>query len=470
MPSQFGGVEVEPTQGSQFGGIPVAPPSPPKESYLGGLYASTLAPLAQAARHPIDTGIGLAKAVIGTEDLDQIAKAVKSGNYADAALRVGKWAQEGPGGRMAHGIVDPVVSDLQQGNYAGAGGRATGAALTLGLPIAGELGGSAVAATAIDPVLDVASDALRTSAETGYSKVFAPTTKINKALTAKVVPELIDHRTIALSLKGLQSQAQAHIASVGSAIGDAWDNLPPGTTTELGPIYDHLQSAIDDTHSVPDASGKLVPKGPEAERAISNINKLQETLVDVSAPDPATGKLAIPSGTVRNLRQYFDDIAARAGRYGGKDLADQSAAEAHGLAADAIRSELAKDNPDIAALNKEYALWKNVNQVVSDTIARKTGQSTPLGVQIARAAGFAKGGPLGAEAMQYLTQIVRSPAWRTTSAVLKDRLADSIASGNGPQAEFYLNKIGGIGGIGQVATVASDRESPSPQPAAGAPQ
>ena len=133
----------------------IAGPDDKKESYLGGLYASTLGPLVQTVTHPIDTATGLAKAVIGTQDLDEIAKAVKAGNYKDAALRVGKWAQEGPGGRMAHGIVDPVVTDLQQGNYAGAGGRVTGAALTLGAPLLAETApvkavGSAIARGAPD--------------------------------------------------------------------------------------------------------------------------------------------------------------------------------------------------------------------------------------------------------------------------------------------------------------------------------
>jgi hypothetical protein len=269
-----------------------------------------------------------------------------------------------------------------------------------------------------------------------------------------------------MSLKGLQQQAAAHLSAVGSAIGNAWDNLPPDTTTRLEPIYDHLQSAVDNVHSVPDATGKLIPKGPEAERAIGNISKLQQTLVDVSQHDPATGELVIPSDKVRSLKQYFDDIAAKAGRYQGKDLSDQSAAEAHGLAADAIRSELAKDNPDIAALNKEYSFWKNVNQVVSDTVSRQQGQSKPLGVQLARAGGFVKGGPLGAEAMGALTEAVRSPAWRTVTSVMKDRLADAIAAGNSGAINFYTKKIGQALGAAAV----SGPEQQTPQLALGTTQ
>jgi hypothetical protein len=256
---------------------------------------------------------------------------------------------------------------------------------------------------------------------------------------------------------GLQAQTQAHIASVGQAIGDAWDNLPAGTATDFEPIYDRLQSAIDDVHSVPDSNGKPIPKGPEAERAISNISKLQQTLLDVAEPNPAGG-LQIPVDKVRQLRQYFDGIAAKAGRYTGKDLADASASEAHGLAADAIRENLASDHPDIAALNKEYSFWKGADQVVGDTIQRRQGQSVGLGRMLARGFGFAKGGVLGAEGMDLLTQAVRSPAWGTVSAVLKDRLADAIASGNGTTAQFYVQKIGKAAGL--AAVTGQEQQSP----------
>lgn len=136
-PPGFQPISIADAYSKQSGNSPDSP-----EGYLGGLYKSTVGPAVDLAKglatHPIDTVAGIGKAVIGTQDLDDIAKAVKDGNYKDAALRVGKWAQEGPGGRMAHGIVDPVVTDLQKGDYAGAAGRATGVVLTLGAPALAE--------------------------------------------------------------------------------------------------------------------------------------------------------------------------------------------------------------------------------------------------------------------------------------------------------------------------------------------
>lgn len=349
---------------------------------------------------------------------------------------------------LGHGLagVIPVIGPAAATAGDDIGGGKPGQGIGEAAGLIGSIAVPEMASHAVGAIPAASAEAgLRASSEAQYARVLAPTTKANKALTADVVPGLIDRGVTALTLKGLQKQAAAHISSIGAAIGDAWDNLPPDTVTKLEPIYDKLQSAIDDVHSVPDANGKMIPKGPEAERAIGNLTKLQQTLVDIAAPDPVTGDLTIPANKIRGVKQYFDDIAARAGRYSGTDLADQSMAEAHGLAADGIRKELASDHPDIAALNKEFSFWKNASQVVGDTIARKQGQSKPLGEQLARAGGFVKGGPLGAEAMGALTHAVRSPAWGTVSAVLKDNLADAIAAGNKASVEFYVRKIGQAG-------------------------
>jgi hypothetical protein len=394
--------------------------------------------------------------------MDQVQKAgdaVDKGHYAEGALRTVASAVPVIGPAAAN-----AVDEMAGGKPGEGAGHAVGLLASM---IAPEIAGRAAAALprAISAAAPGAEAALRSSAESQYARVLSPTTKANKFTTKAAVPELIDRGVTAGSLKGLQSQAQSHIAAVGQAIGDAWDNLPSGTKTDFEPIYDRLQSAVDDVHSIPDANGRPIPKGPEAERAIGNISKLQQTLLDVSEADPTTGKLQVPVEKVRALRQYFDTIAAKAGRYTGKDLADASASEAHGLAADAIRENLANDHPDIAALNKEYSFWKGIDQVVGDTIQRKQGQSKPLGQQLARGAGFIKGGILGAEAMDVLTQAVRSPAWGTVSAVLKSRLADAVASGNGAAAGFYAQKIAQAAAL----SATTDREQQTP-PLAGVPQ
>jgi hypothetical protein len=127
---------------------------PDKPGFFSGLKASTLDPLVKLfTTNPVDTAKNLAGTVIGKEDLDAIHDAVKKGDYGEAATRVGKWATEGPVGRMAHGIVDPIQVDLQNGNYSHAAGQAAGDALMLAIPEVGRFSGLTKAATAVDPTV-----------------------------------------------------------------------------------------------------------------------------------------------------------------------------------------------------------------------------------------------------------------------------------------------------------------------------
>jgi hypothetical protein len=165
--------------------------------------------------------------------------------------------------------------------------------------------------------------------------------------------------------------------------------------------------------------------------------------------DPKTGKISVPVDKIRNLRQYFDNIAAKSGRYQGQALADESVAEAHGMAADAMREELAKQFPSIDILNKEYHFWKDAAKVVGDTIQRREGQAKPLGRKIIGAAGAAtgfgvagvKGLALGKVAGDSFEALMTSPAWNTISAVWKDKLAQFLANENRGEAEFWIRKM-----------------------------
>jgi hypothetical protein len=248
-------------------------------------------------------------------------------------------------------------------------------------------------------------------------------------------------------MKGLQGKAAANVQKFGQAIGDEYDNLPAGTSIELAPVTQRLREAALERLTV-QAGGKAVPKGPHAAQALKNVDDLERTLAEIAERNPQTGALEVPVERLRQVRQYFDRIAAQSGRYEGKALADQNMAEAHGMAADAIREEFAKAFPSIAKLNKDYSFWKNVHKVVSDTIERRQGQAKPLGRKIAAAAGTVAGSQaggigavLGRAGMEQLEALTSGPAWGTVSAVLKDRLAKAIAAGNRREAEFQITKM-----------------------------
>lgn len=342
-------------------------------------------------------------------------------------------------GPAAAGIGEQAAEVDAEGNpVPGAIARAAGqAAGIVALPEVAKRGGGALGA---------AADMLKESAKREYAQVLGATTKGNKLRSERVVPELIERGETSTTLKGLSEKASTASEAAGQAISDAFDNLPAGSRVPLDPILGALEKGAQEKFLVPDAAGKMVPMSEEAARGVGNLESMFNSLQRIAETDPATGEMFLSAGSARRVRQYYDQVTKDAGGFEGKNLADKSVAGAHEMAADAIREELAKQYPDIAKLNKEYSFWKDVGRVVDDTMTRKQGQARGLGNKIAGAAGaaggFSTGGLTGAVvgkvALETLDGITRSPAWRTISAVSKDRLANALAKGNRGLAEHII--------------------------------
>lgn len=370
------------------------------------------------------------------------------------AGKAGKFVEQGAEFMIPGGIAAKAGKALDLGlagrmALEGAAAGGTTAVQTGGDPTATALGTVAGAAgPAVGEALPAAGKWLGDSAKAQYGRVLNPTTKANKFLAKQSVPRLLDEGVMARSMGTLKDKTSAQVAKYGEMIGDEWDKLPAGTTVDAEPVLQRIGQQATEAHTIAGPNGR-VPIGPEAERALANTKALGETLKAIATPNPETGVLEIPADKLRQVRQYFDTVAAKAGRYQGKDLADASAAEAHGMAADAIREQLAQKFPSIDAINQDYTFWKNVNKVVSDTVDRRTGQAKPLSQKMAGAAGavggFGGGGihgaVMGKAALETLATVTNSAAWGTVSAVMKDRLAKAIASGNRGEAEFLVAKI-----------------------------
>ena len=340
-------------------------------------------------------------------------------------------------GPMAAGIGD--LQTNEDGTLApGAVARAAGQTAALLAP---------EALRAAEPMRAPAADMLRESANRQYAQVLNATTKGNKLRSERVVPELIDRGVTSTTLKGLSEKSNTAAAAAGQAITDAFDNLPPNSRVGLGPVAAALEKGAQDAFTVENPqTGARVPMSGEASRGLQHIAEINKALEQIAETDPATGEMYLSAGNARRVRQFYDKVTKDAGGYEGKNLSDKSVAGAHEMAADAIREELAKEFPDIAKLNKEFSFWKDVSRVVDDTLIRKQGQAKGLGKKIAGAAGaaggFGTGGLTGAiigkVALEQLESMVSSPAWRTISAVAKDRIADALSKGNRGAAEHYI--------------------------------
>lgn len=277
------------------------------------------------------------------------------------------------------------------------------------------------------------------AAESQYERALAPTTKPNKVITKKIVPELLERGEYG-SLKSLQERAEKRASELRPQLDIAYGQVPASSTTGSGTkIVQDLE----------DLKSKYVVQGkPANSQAVNAISGVQDIVKQYGADiDPIS---------LRKLKGIFDDpVAAKAG-YAGADLSTRYTLKAQKAAANSIRDIMGKASPDIAALNKEITFWLNVQRVTSQSGLRQTGQAgglmKVLGPLAAGTAASLTGANFGARAglesgvgtaltiVAY--QAMRSPLWRTASAVLKDRFADALARGSVSDALALLSRFG----------------------------
>lgn len=219
--------------------------------------------------------------------------------------------------------------------------------------------------------------------------------------------------------------------------------IQPVATPPPGPIVERpltaTQPLIDDLERFKKGftTSRGVPASPNHEAAMNYIGQLQDVL-------RAHGD-HISYRDLNGLRRMYDEAVAARGGYSGRDLLSTMHASAEKQAANIFREELAKDHPDIAALNKEFSFWATVRNIGEHASLRKVGQQGGLGRTVTdpllAVAGFGVGGPVGAGISVALNEAIRSPLWRSWSAVQKAHLADALASGNARQAMATLGRF-----------------------------
>ena len=153
------------------------------------------------------------------------------------------------------------------------------------------------------------------------------------------------------------------------------------------------------------------------------------------------------------LRRLLDEsIDANKGFV--KEKITNFADKAEKIAANSIRRELAKKNPDLARLNAEYSLWTNTTKVVKSTLERRSTQTGGIGVIVARGIGASVGAGVGDSLGDRVTkgaigfflgkkaiEFFRSPAYRTLSAVQKNTIADLMVKGEFDKILFFISKF-----------------------------
>ncbi len=322
------------------------------------------------------------------------------------------------------------------------GGTPTTAGVSMGLSAAAPAVGAGLKAVQ-GPVVQ----ALETSAAKKVMQALGPTKERYKAIAERLTPEILRR-----GLRGSRETLQAKAAETLDDVGQQLDTVLATFGTQPvnpAPVTAALETAKDAFRTT-NAAGALVEFEP---RAIRQLDGLQKIVTDIG-PDATVDQLVAVRRAWDKVVDQAGGFAHRAGGAIGVPLKDQSEAWAKREATGAIRKLLATEVPDLAAINKEWAFWKNLDDVLTKTMQRTQPHGPGLLKQGAEAAGQVVGavsgsgvaGKLGgAWALGKLSKFAQStftsPRWRLASAQTKDALASAIASNDPQKIATALGKI-----------------------------
>jgi len=292
------------------------------------------------------------------------------------------------------------------------------------------------------------ADNLKGSAEKTMAQALGATKEIHKSTAAKIAPEML-RRGVGGSRPQMLAQAEAGLAKVGPQIAAAEQAaVKAGKMIPANTVRGELQFAKEG-FMVPTAEGVMVAV-PGSEAVIKRLDRMDQFVSSLGE--------SIPFDKANQIKRAWDRIVSKSGLYGPKATAsatDNAAAWATREGASAFRKLLNEASPDLAALNKEYAFWKGLKDVVGATVERTQAQSgglvSGIGGVTGAAAGLASGDSLGdslTKALAYgvagrqVIQLLQSPTWRTkVSAQLKFKLSEALASGKAEQIQKTARHI-----------------------------
>lgn len=480
---------------------PTEPTAAPKEK--PGFIARTSESFG-TSQHPVDQLIGELKR-LKEHPVDTLWETVKAPVIGLRDLTYGlvthpiDTVQSVTGGRE-------FAADVEAGNYKGALGTLAGKALQVGTAKIAPAEGAATSVEEMslrnlpkEPgvVATKVADKLATSAETQYQKALNPTKERTKFIAQKRTGEMLDRGITAKSPSEMAQTAGDNARTATKSLNDLYESFPADRKSPTAPMIkalDDYKTQFQDRIPVSeqefrDALAKNKGEAPPdivkgEDGSLTRVVNLDPHAVQAAESLQATIKQygdSITPASMRKARQVFDESVARAGGYEGRSLAEGSLVDARKEAATAIREQLAKDNPELAPLNAEVNFWLDVQRIAKETAKRRVGQQGGLTVEMAKRSaqvagagvGYQVGGPFGAAVGGYLAgdlaaklaRVTQSTQWRTVSAVAKNNLAKSLASGNFREASFHLSSMERQLGIPAATAATSEAaKEANPQP------
>lgn len=395
-------------------------------------------------------------------------------------------ALKGIGGKLARVGAEAtrggVVAGIQSGGDPAS--IATGAAM----------GGAGGAAGELLPGL---SKVIGDKSTRMYERALEPTTKANKVIARKVVPELISRRLSAWTHAGLVDKVEQGLnkatADLDEAIQQAAEesrmthyptgksmdvNVPgkgtppttpsnPGTAIALRPtavsrptgnvgprlpntpippsagastgterVLDTVQGRIPTdriVRALGDYANSFVVDGVPINRTAYIQAKKVQSLIKQLGPNVSYESL------LKTRRILDDAVSATKGFQLQPNSSSLVASQKEG--ANAIRRELSSQFPNLDRVNAEYSFWKATSGLLKDSTLRGVGSPPGLLERVVPAEVFIHGAPMKAMMVRGLFKLSHSTGFKTVSSIQLDKLSKLLMSDNTAEAVKFMGQL-----------------------------
>jgi hypothetical protein len=286
-------------------------------------------------------------------------------------------------------------------------------------------------------------------AKSQYGKVLHPLGRKAKEVAEEHLEDIVEsgYGAAAPTKSALAAKFNKRVDQLGRQIGAKYQQLDATTRTRLAPIYEDFNRWVTENAFT---KGGAVKDPAVLEAAFKRLDYLQDTL----GPYFKTAK---PS-EVWEIRRALDKYVFRNGLTADESL--EAASQVRSGLANALRTQLNAQHPDLASLNNTFHLWRSAAELMNRNITNDIGK-----LQFARNAGIVGKFLMGATVVGGADVAARqgefnpwetgaaaalgglafeSTAWRTVSAVTKAKIAQLLIKGEGRAAARLAGRAVGV--------------------------
>lgn len=345
---------------------------------------------------------------------------------------------------------------------------------------------------ALGAAVPLLGSVLKAGARAQYGRLLHPSGKnAQQVVEAKLLPKdgqgikgvgsILDQglKAVGTSRDAIAKKFSEQVKAATKEMNDVYTSLGPQAQVNLHPVLNDLAKFIKDNAVLP--NGETVDKllyarGIQLGRKL--VNKTMATLLGDA-----------PVQDVRRFRQIIDrQLFRKKLKVNAASAADDVKMQLRDSIADVIHSQ----HPTTAAVDAKFHFWKTAHNLMKDASTAEIGKgeeasarsNVPVrigkdlimaaaGEEAGRREGGTPGAIAGFAAGATLGEAFNSPAWRSVSAVSKNKVANLLSTGKGQAAADAATRALGWGLIRttQPPTNPKDRkaeEPPTPKAAAPA--